>query len=112
MPRDLKTAHLSIAAYRAQFTPRAPQAEVEIIVISDDEEDPMIMEDASEDVEESMATIVVNSVLVPAIPAGMPRAAAQTRTQEVTSHTRKNSGHLGSFRPFRQESKFLLCRYR
>ena len=38
MPRNPKTAHLSIAGYRAMFTPRAPQVEKEIVVISDDEE--------------------------------------------------------------------------
>ena len=38
MSRNLKTACLSTAGYRATFTPRAPQAEKEIVIISDDEE--------------------------------------------------------------------------
>ena len=38
MPRNPKTARLSTAGYRAMFTPRAPQVEKEIVVISDDEE--------------------------------------------------------------------------
>jgi hypothetical protein len=58
------------------------------------------------------STIVVNSVPELAIPAGMPRAAACTGTQDAKSRTSENSGHLGSFRPFRPESKFRLCRYR
>ena len=38
MSHNPKTACLSTAGYRAMFTPRAPQAEKEIVVISDDEE--------------------------------------------------------------------------
>ena len=38
MSRNPKTARLSTAGYRALFTPRAPQAEKEIVIISDDEE--------------------------------------------------------------------------
>ena len=38
MSRNPKTARLSTAGYRAMFTPRAPQVEKEIVVISDDEE--------------------------------------------------------------------------
>ena len=38
MSHNPKTARLSIASYRAMFTPRAPQAEREIVIISDDEE--------------------------------------------------------------------------
>ena len=37
MPRNLKTARLNTVGYRAMFTPRAPQVEKEIVVISDDE---------------------------------------------------------------------------
>ena len=38
MPRNPKTARLITVGYRAMFTPRAPQVEKEIVVISDDEE--------------------------------------------------------------------------
>ena len=38
MPRNPKIARLSSVGYRAMFTPRAPQVEKEIVVISDDEE--------------------------------------------------------------------------
>ena len=38
MSHNPKTAHLSTAGYRALFTPRAPQAEKEIVIIFDDEE--------------------------------------------------------------------------
>ena len=38
MSHNPKTARLSTAGYRALFTPRAPQAEKEIVIISDDEE--------------------------------------------------------------------------
>ena len=38
MSYNPKTARLSTAGYRALFTPRAPQAEKEIVIISDDEE--------------------------------------------------------------------------
>jgi hypothetical protein len=38
MSHNPKTARLSTASYRALFTPRAPQAEREIVIISDDEE--------------------------------------------------------------------------
>ena len=51
MSRNPKTARLSTAGYRALFTPRAPQAEKEIVIISDDEVEPLI-----EDDEEWMAT--------------------------------------------------------
>ena len=45
MPRNPKIARLSSAGYRAMFTPRAPQEEKEIVVISDDEVEPLIEED-------------------------------------------------------------------
>ena len=51
MPRNPKIARLNTAGYRAMFTPRAPQVEKEIVVISDDEVEPLIEED-----EEWMAT--------------------------------------------------------
>ena len=51
MSRNPKTACLSTVGYRAMFTPRAPQEEKEIMVISDDEVEPLIEED-----EEWMAT--------------------------------------------------------
>ena len=51
MPRNPKTARLSSAGYHAMFTPHAPQEEKEIVVISDDEVEPLIEED-----EEWMAT--------------------------------------------------------
>ena len=38
MSHNPKTARLSTAGYRALFTPRAPQVEKEIVIISDDEE--------------------------------------------------------------------------
>jgi hypothetical protein len=38
MSHNSKTARLSTASYRALFTPHAPQAEREIVIISDDEE--------------------------------------------------------------------------
>ena len=38
MSHNPKTARLSTAGYHALFTPRAPQAEKEIVIISDDEE--------------------------------------------------------------------------
>jgi hypothetical protein len=38
------------------FAPSEPQVELEVVIISDDEEDPMIEEDVPEDEEESMAT--------------------------------------------------------
>ena len=38
MSRNPKTTRLSTAGYRVMFTPRAPQVEKEIVVISDDEE--------------------------------------------------------------------------
>ena len=38
MPCNPKTTRLSTVGYRAMFTPRAPQVEKEIVVISDDEE--------------------------------------------------------------------------
>ena len=46
-----KTARLSTVGYHAMFTPRAPQVEKEIMVISDDEMEPLMEED-----EEWMAT--------------------------------------------------------
>ena len=52
MPCNPKTVRLSSAGYRVMFTPRAPQEEKEIVVISDDEVEPMIEED-----EEWMATL-------------------------------------------------------
>ena len=45
MSRNPKTAHLSTAGYCAMFTPRAPLVEKEIVVISDDEVEPLIEED-------------------------------------------------------------------
>ena len=51
MSHNPKTARLSTAGYRALFTPRAPQSEKEIVIISDDEVEPLI-----EDDEEWMAT--------------------------------------------------------
>ena len=45
MSRNPKTARLSTAGYRSMFTPRAPQVEKEIVVISDDEVEPLIEED-------------------------------------------------------------------
>ena len=41
MSRDPKAARLSTAGYRAMFTPRAPQAEREIVNISDDKVEPL-----------------------------------------------------------------------
>ena len=38
MSHNPKTARLSTAGYRAMFTPRAPPAEREIVIISDDKE--------------------------------------------------------------------------
>ena len=38
MSRNLRTSRLSTVGYRAMFTPCAPQAEKEIVIISDDEE--------------------------------------------------------------------------
>ena len=38
MSHNPKTARLGTAGYRALFTPRAPQAEKEIVIISDNEE--------------------------------------------------------------------------
>ena len=38
MSHNPKTARLSTAGYRALFTPRAPQAEKKIVIISDDKE--------------------------------------------------------------------------
>ena len=51
MSHNPKTARLSTAGYHAMFTPRAPQAEKEIVIISDDEVEPLV-----EDDEEWMAT--------------------------------------------------------
>ena len=45
MPRNPKTARLISVGYRAMFTPRAPQEEKEIVVISDDEVEPLMEED-------------------------------------------------------------------
>ena len=38
MSHNPKTARLCTTGYRALFTPRAPQAKKEIVIISDDEE--------------------------------------------------------------------------
>ena len=51
MSHNPKTTCLSTAGYHAMFTPRAPQVEKEIVIISDDEVEPLI-----EDDEEWMAT--------------------------------------------------------
>ena len=52
MPRNPKTARVSTVGYRAMFTPRAPHLEKEIVVISDDEVEPLMEED-----EEWMTTL-------------------------------------------------------
>ena len=62
MPRNPKTSRLSSAGYRAMFTPRAPQEEKEIVVISDDEVEPLI-----EDDEEWMATPTPAPAPTPAV---------------------------------------------
>ena len=69
MSHNPKTAHLSTAGYRAMFTPRAPQEEKEIVVISDDEVEPLIEED-----EEWMATPTPAPAPAPA-PAPTPAVA-------------------------------------
>ena len=61
MHRNLKTARLSSAGYHAMFTPRVPQEEKEIVVISDDEVEPLIEED-----EEWMATPTLAPASAPA----------------------------------------------
>ena len=45
MSHNSKTACLSTVGYRAMFTPRAPQVEKEIVVIFDDEVEPLMEED-------------------------------------------------------------------
>ena len=66
MSRDPKAARLSTAGYRAMFTPRAPQAEREIVNISDDKVEPL-----AEDNEEWMTTPTPTHAPAPA-PAAAP----------------------------------------
>ena len=66
MSHNPKTARLSTAGYRAMFTPRAPQAEREIVNISDDKVEPL-----AEDNEEWMTTPTPTHAPAPA-PAAAP----------------------------------------
>ena len=45
MSHNPKTTRLITTGYHALFTPRAPQAEKEIVIISDDEVEPLIEDD-------------------------------------------------------------------
>ena len=69
MSHNPKTARLSTAGYCAMFTPRAPQAKKEIVIISDDEVEPLMEED-----EEWMATPTTAPASAPA-PAPTPAVA-------------------------------------
>ena len=83
MPRNPKTARLSSAGYRAMFTPRAPQEEKEIVVISDDEVEPLIEED-----EEWMATPTPAPAPAPTLAVAPVYAIAATPTKSsATSPT-------------------------
>ena len=77
MSRNPKTARLSTAGYRAMFTPRAPQAEKEIVIISDDEVEPLI-----EDDEEWMATPTPTPTPTPAV-APVYAAVATQRSHQL-----------------------------
>ena len=81
MPRNPKTARFSTAGYRAMFTPRAPQAEKEIVIISDDEVEPLI-----EDDEEWMATPTPAPAPTPAV-APIYAAVATPAKSSTTSPT-------------------------
>lgn len=55
MPRDQKP-RLTSGVYRALFTPSVPQAEREIIAISEEEEEPMMIEEVAENSSHGMPT--------------------------------------------------------
>ena len=73
MPRNPKTTRLSTVGYRAMFTPRAPRVEKEIVVISDDEVEPLVEED-----EEGMATLTPAPAPAPTPTAAQVYAIAAT----------------------------------
>ena len=81
MPRNLKTARLNTVGYRAMFTPRAPRAEKEIVIIFDDEVEPLI-----EDDEEWMATPTPAPAPTPAV-APVYAAVATPAESSATSPT-------------------------
>jgi hypothetical protein len=56
--------------------------------------------------------IVVNSVPVSPGTAEMSRTVTSTGTQQLPSRTVRNTGHLGSFRPFRAELMIRSSQYR
>jgi len=83
MPRNPKTPRLSTAGYHAMFTPRAPQVEKEIVVISDDEVEPLVEED-----EEWMATPTPTPAPAPTLAVAPVYAIAATPTESsATSPT-------------------------
>ena len=83
MPCNPKTARLSTVGYRAMFTLRAPQVEKEIVVISDDEVEPLIEED-----EEWMATPTPTPARAPTPAVAPIYAVAATPTESsATSPT-------------------------
>ena len=79
MPRNPKTARFSTAGYRAMFTPRAPQAEKEIVIISDDEVEPLI-----EDDEEWMATPTPAPAPTPAVAPIYPTVATPAESSATS----------------------------
>ena len=79
MPRNPKTACLSTAGYRAMFIPRAPQAEKEIVIIFDDEVEPLI-----EDDEEWMATPTPAPAPTPAVAPVYPAIATPTESSATS----------------------------
>ena len=81
MSRNPKTARLSTVGYRGMFTPRAPQVEKEIVVIFDDEVQPLIEED-----EEWMATSTPAPAPTPAV-ASVYAVAATPTESSATSPT-------------------------
>ena len=79
MSRNPKTARLSTAGYRAMFTPRAPPAEKEIVIISDDEVEPLI-----EDDEEWMATPTPAPARTPAVAPVYPTVATPAESSATS----------------------------
>ena len=79
MSRNPKTARLSTAGYRAMFTPRAPQVEKEIVIIFDDEVEPLI-----EDDEEWMATPTPAPAPTPAVAPVYPAIATPTESSATS----------------------------
>ena len=76
MSHNPKIARLSIAGYRAMFTPRAPHLEKEIVVISDDEVEPLMEED-----EEWMTTLTPAPAPAPTPAVAPVYAVAATLTE-------------------------------